>query len=131
MNLEFLILSIIIGRIVDFIFQFDWQARNKSKWSKGDDLKTSTIALFSHAWIYAFLTTFIVGLLLQIDYAKNLIVLCVLLFSHMIIDSRFPVKWIMRMHGKIKDEKILPLLSTEIDQRLHEIILLILSFVLF
>ena len=32
-NVEFLIVTYFIGLFVDWVFQLDWQAINKSKWS--------------------------------------------------------------------------------------------------
>ena len=126
-----------VGIFVDWIFQSDWQAKNKSKWSKGDNKLDSLDALFTHSVIYGFLTMFITALIItQCNYEVMpkfiYIVGGGLIISHMFIDSRIPVKWIMRLKGmnkeQINDYQNYGFMHIGIDHRLHELVILILAF---
>lgn len=130
-NVEFLIVTYLIGLSVDWILQFDWQAVNKSKWSKDDNKKESTWALLSHAFLYAMWTTGLVNILIDLTIIQCLIVIIILFITHAIIDTRIPVKWIMKFKG-MRDEQIndytnYGFMHIGIDHRLHELVILILS----
>lgn len=130
-NVEFLIVTYLIGLAVDWIFQVDWQAVNKSKWGKDDNKKESAWALLSHALTYALWTIAIVRLFVRITNLSAIIAFIVLFVTHTLIDTRIPVKWIMKFKG-MKEEQIndytnYGFMHIGIDHRLHELVILILS----
>jgi len=129
-NVEFLMISYIIGLFMDWIPQWQWQAVNKSKWGKQDNKLLSFWAVSSHSFIYAILTT-IVTLYLIKDFSSLYVVFFTLLISHIIIDTRIIVKYIMRFKGlaweQIYDYQNYGFMHIGIDHRLHEIVLLVLA----
>ena len=132
MNIEFLVISYFVGLFVDWIFQSDWQASNKSKWDKSDNKLNSFSAVISHSAVYAILTTYIVYFCTNISNINAAIMILVLFITHMIIDTRIPVKYIMKLKGmsddQINDHVRYGFLHIGIDHRLHEFVLFILSF---
>lgn len=132
MNIEFLVVSYFIGLFVDWIFQSDWQASNKSKWGKCDNKLKSLAAVITHSAIYAILTTVIVYFCINISNVNAAIMILVLFITHVIIDTRIPVKFIMKLKGmtndQINDSVRYGFLHIGIDHRLHELVLFILSF---
>lgn len=132
MNIEFLVISYFVGLFVDWIFQSDWQASNKSKWEKCDNKLNSFSAVISHSAVYAILTTYIVIFCTNISNINAVIMILVLFITHMIIDTRIPVKYIMKLKGmsddQINDHVRYGFLHIGIDHRLHELVLFILSF---
>ena len=132
MNIEFLVISYFVGLFVDWIFQSDWQASNKSKWDKSDNKLNSFSAVISHSAVYAILTTYIVIFCTNISNINAVIMILVLFITHMIIDTRIPVKYIMKLKGmsddQINDHVRYGFLHIGIDHRLHELVLFILSF---
>jgi hypothetical protein len=129
-NIGFLIVSYFVSLFVDWIFQNNWQATNKSKWGKNDDWGKSCDALLSHSLTYSFLTTFLICFIIGNNFNVRL-AFTVLFLSHAIIDSRIPVKFIMKLKG-MKDEQIYDyqnygFMHIGIDHRLHEAVLLLLS----
>ena len=132
MNIEFLVISYFVGLFVDWIFQSDWQASNKSKWEKCDNKFNSFSALISHSVVYAILTTYIVNFCTNITNINAVIMILVLFITHMMIDTRIPVKYIMKLKGmsddQINDSVRYGFLHIGIDHRLHELVLFILSF---
>ena len=132
MNIEFLVISYFVGLFVDWIFQSDWQASNKSKWEKSDNKFKSFSAVISHSAVYAILTTYIVIFCTNIYNINAVIMILVLFITHMIIDTRIPVKYIMKLKGmsddQINDHVRYGFLHIGIDHRLHELVLFILSF---
>lgn len=132
MNIEFLVISYFVGLFVDWIFQSDWQASNKSKWEKSDNKLNSFSAVISHSAVYAILTTYIVIFCTNISNINAVIMILVLFITHMIIDTRIPVKYIMKLKGmsddQINDHVRYGFLHIGIDHRLHELVLFILSF---
>lgn len=132
MNIEFLVVSYFVGLFVDWIFQSDWQAYNKSKWEKGDDKLNSLAAVISHSAVYASLTTYIVYFCINISNVNAVMMILVLFITHVIIDTRIPVKFIMKLKGmtndQINDSVRYGFLHIGIDHRLHEMVLFILSF---
>lgn len=141
MNIEFLLVSYFCSLFVDWVFQFDFQAINKSKWGKDDDKRISLFALITHSFIYAVLTslfTILIPFLFTGERILNVnqfnIMMIVLFVSHCIIDTRIPVKWIMKFKlitdKQINDSVNYGFMHIGIDHRLHEMVLLILSFVI-
>lgn len=131
-NTDFLIVTYIVGLFIDWVFQFDWQATNKSKWGKNDDKSLSFMALLSHSVIYGSLTSIIVQYIVGLTPRQYSVATLVLVLSHMIIDTRIPVKWIMKYVKQMKQEQIDDTLNygfmhIGIDHRLHELVILILS----
>jgi hypothetical protein len=138
-NIEFLVIAYFVTLFIDWVFQWNWQAFNKSKWSRKDNIFTSWLALFSHSFIYTILSTIIIfGILtgnvnwLFADCPTNIVTTFItLLVSHIIIDTRIPVKWIMRFKGmsreQINDIQNFGFMHIGIDHRLHELVLLILA----
>ena len=120
-NINYLIVTYIVSLFVDWIFQTEWQAINKSKWNKNDNKKISLIALSSHSMIYASITSLIVFIILRLNHAQYIITIITLFISHFIIDSRIPVKWIMRRKGMTYEQ------INGIDHRLHEVVIFILA----
>lgn len=131
MNAEFLIYSYLIAMFIDWVCQFQWQAINKSKWNKTDNKLLSSFALISHSCMYGLLTWAALLALDIITFHEDIIVLFILIISHAIIDSRIPVKWIMKLKGmseeEIQDHKNYGFMHIGIDHRLHEIVLVVLS----
>lgn len=131
-NIEFLVVTYIIGMFVDWVFQIQWQAINKSKWGKSDNKTESLMAVLSHSATYSLLTTTATKILMPgISEKYFMIILLVLFISHAIIDTRIPVKFILWCKGmekeQIKDIQNFGFMHIGIDHRLHELVLLILS----
>lgn len=131
-NIEFLVVAYFIGLFVDWVFQWQWQAENKSKWGASENKSKSLLALISHSFVYAFLTAGSLLMLTAISLSSFTLVFLVLLISHAVIDTRIPVKWILKFKG-LSDEQIVDyqnfgFLHVGIDHRLHELTLLILAF---
>jgi len=123
-NLEFLVVALVVGRAVDWIFQSTDQARNKT---------TNLGYLFDHSLWYALLT---LGTVVLINgYPKgniSLYILIVLIISHMIIDNRMIVKMIMYLKGMTWEEsgsKEYEWLQRGIDQHLHDVVILFIAMV--
>lgn len=134
MNIEFLVVSYFVGLFVDWIFQSDWQALNKSKWNKNDNKKKSLLAVTSHSLIYSLLTSILIFICIKISLIDFYILIVILFITHTIIDTRIPVKFIMKLKGmtndQINDFTKYGFLHIGIDHRLHELILFILSFII-
>lgn len=130
-DIDYLIVTYIVSLFVDWIFQTEWQAINKSKWNKNDNREISLIALSSHSMIYASITSLIVFIILKLNHMQYIITIITLFISHFIIDSRIPVKWIMRRKGmtyeQINDTVNYGFMHIGIDQRLHEVVIFILA----
>ena len=130
-NIKFLIVTYLIGLSVDWILQWEWQATNKSKWDKSDNKKQSFYALLSHSINYALWVTVFVNILIDLTSIQCVIVIMALFISHAIIDTRIPVKAIMRFKGltdeQINDYTNYGFMHIGIDHRLHELVILILS----
>ncbi len=124
LNISFLGVTYIIGKSVDYILQMQSQAENKTK-----DIQT----LATHSFIYSSWTTSLVTVILNItDIAIILSIVWVLFFTHVLIDKRDIVKFIMHCKG-IKYEEMntkYGWLQIEIDQRLHELVILALALVI-
>lgn len=135
-NVEFLVVTYLVALFVDWVFQTDWQASNKSKWGKNDDKFYTMGALITHSVVYALLTTISVTIILNpnITPANIYIMFFVLLISHAIIDTRIPVKAIMKFKGmtdeQINDYTNYGFMHIGIDHRLHELVILILSMII-
>lgn len=132
-NIEFLVISCLVSLFVDWVFQWDWQAVNKSKWIKGN-YHMAALAVVTHSFIYTGIVTIVLSILGVIPIEKQTMVAVVLLVSHTIIDTRILVKWIMRFKGikweQINDYKNFGFMHIGIDHRLHELVLLILAFII-
>jgi hypothetical protein len=132
-NVQFLVISYFVSLFVDWILQWECQAINKGKWIKGNYLNAIG-ALVSHSYVYAFFTLTILVLLRVIvtDFQVSTVSLT-LFISHVIIDTRIPVKLIMRFKGmswdQINDYNTYGFMHINIDQRLHEFVLFILSYI--
>ena len=130
LSINFLVVSYFISLFVDWVFQNQFQATNKSKWTAKDNKLKSFLALTSHSFIYAFLTTVLT--LALVKFSNINIVFTTLFISHIIIDSRIPVKFIMKLKGltneEIYDYQNYGFMHIGIDHRLHEITLLLLSY---
>jgi hypothetical protein len=129
-NVNFLVIAYIVSLFVDWVIQWQWQAMNKSKWSKSDNKLLSCWAVTSHSFIYAILTTLITLYLIK-DWSHVWLVFLVLFISHIVIDTRIVIKWIMRFKGmtweQIYDYQNYGFMHIGIDHRLHEIVLLMLA----
>ena len=135
MNTAFLIYAYLISLSVDWILQWDWQANNKSKWSIINEIPNyylSFSALLSHSFIYAIATCFILYMVGVISLIQTDLIFIVLFITHFFIDSRIPVKMIMKFKGmtdeQINDYQNYGFMHIGIDHRLHEMVLIILSF---
>ena len=135
MDVQFLVLVYFVGMFVDWVFQTNWQAANKSRWASGDNKTQSLRALLTHAVIYGAGTTLPVALLL--GRAQDLgfygLVLTALTVTHAFIDSRIPVRWVMKYVKRMRDDQIdnyaeYGFLHLGIDHRLHELVIVFLSF---
>ncbi len=119
MNLEFLVVALIVARAIDWIFQSQYQAENKTinKW-----------ILLEHSIYYSIPTVFVMVMLGII--APGIVagsIWFVLLVSHMIIDDRRVVKCIMYLKGLSWEQlnsKEYGWLQIGIDQILHDVIIL-------
>ena len=121
---------------VDWVLQWDWQAINKSKWTPTDNKLKSLNALLSHSLVYAALTTLITCFIVfgnMFQSPNEELIFLVLLITHALIDTRLPVKALLKFQGKsneqINDFQNFGFMQIAIDQRLHEIALLILSLI--
>ena len=132
-NVEFLIVTYLVSLFVDWVFQHECQAINKSKWGKNDNKYISWMALWSHAGLYAVLTSVITCIINNISDNYYHMIFLTLFISHAIIDTRIPVKWIMKLKGmsneQINDYANYGFMHIGIDHRLHELIILILSMI--
>lgn len=132
-NIEYLVVTYFVSLFVDWVFQTDWQATNKSKWGKNDNKKISLIALSSHSLIYASITSLIVFIILGLNNMQYIITIITLFITHLIIDTRIPVKWIMRKKDmtddQINDTANFGFMHIGIDHRLHEAVILILALI--
>jgi hypothetical protein len=132
MSINFLVVSYFAGLFVDWIFQSEWQATNKSKWGRKDNKWQSFAALITHSFMYAVLTTLVTIALLEGNVSHQIMVLIVLFVSHAIIDTRILVKLIMRFKGmsteQIYNYQTYGFMHIGIDHRLHELVLVILAF---
>lgn len=132
MNVEFLVCAYFISLFVDWIFQDQFQAMNKSNWNK-DNAFFAVSALWGHSIIYMGGTIFGLWLcsLFGASFKVETWFVPVLFFSHAAIDNRYPVKFIMRLKGiteeQIKDPRM-DFMHIGIDHRLHEMVLLIMAF---
>ena len=133
-NIEYLVVTYFVSLFVDWVFQTDWQATNKSKWGKNDNKKISLIALSSHSLIYASITSLIVFIILGLNNIQYIITIITLFITHLIIDTRIPVKWIMRKKDmtddQINDTANFGFMHIGIDHRLHEAVILILALII-
>lgn len=123
-NVEFIVVGGIVSKAVDWIFQSQWEAVNKTK---------SIFALFQHSLVYSLLTVDITSYLLNIQAADTVFILSVLLLTHMIIDNRRVVKLIMRLKGLSQEQissKEYGWLQLGIDQILHEVVILTIGIML-
>ena len=131
-NINFLVVSYFVGLFADWIFQWDWQAVNKSRWGKNDNKLISLVAVTSHSFIYAVITSVTTLYLIQ-DHSHFILVFTVLFISHTIIDTRILVKVLMRFKGmsnsQINDYKNYGFMHIGIDHRLHELVLLLLALI--
>ena len=129
-NIEFLVVAYFISLFVDWIFQWNWQAVNKSKWIKGN-YPMAIVAISTHSLIYATFTMAILLLIFKYDIHTYNCMWNVLFISHLIIDTRILVKWIMRFKGmsweQINDYQTFGFMHIGIDHRLHEMVLLVLA----
>lgn len=130
-NIEFLIVTYFVALFIDWVLQFEWQASNKSKWGKNDNKYTSLSALLGHSIIYSLGTSLVVYYILALSMYQFIIMVAVLLVSHSIIDTRIPVKAIMKFKGmseeQINDITNYGFMHIGIDHRLHELVIFILS----
>ena len=137
LNIKFLIVCYIVSAFVDWVFQSEWQASHKSNWTKGNRIDAFD-AVLKHSLIYSGLTLFFTMIILGLmGYGMDLkpehvwIIGITLFITHMIIDTRVPVKLIMRAKGltkdKIADVQKTGFLQVGIDQRLHEFVILVLA----
>ncbi len=125
MNLEFLVAALIIGRAVDWIFQTKYQAENKT-WNFW--------ALFEHSMFYSLITMWILVMFgITVPGLTAGYIWGTLLLSHMIIDNRFFVKFLMYMKGLTWEEvnsKEYGWLQIGIDQILHDVVILLIALVI-
>jgi hypothetical protein len=137
MNIEFLVICYFVSLFIDWVFQWNWQAVNKSKWGKDDKKFKSFVAVSTHAFVYGTLTTFITYILLilagasfKLEFVKPTYYILVL--SHLFIDTRLPVKAIMWFKGikkeQINDYQNYGFMHIGLDHRLHELVILTLAF---
>ena len=133
-NVEFLIVTYLVALFVDWVFQWDWQATNKSKWDEKDYKLLSGIALFTHSLMYATITMLIVVPIVGLNVQQAAIMVITLLVSHAIIDSRIPVKAIMKFKGmtdtQINNHRDYGFMHIGIDHRLHELVIFVLSMII-
>jgi len=132
-NIDFLVVSYIIGLFIDWIFQWNWQAVNKSKWNKNDNKIFSLWAVGSHSFIYSILTS-LISLWITNGLIDFWVVFIILFITHAIIDTRIPVKAIMYFKGmkkeQIYDYQTYGFMHIGIDHRLHELVLLVISLLI-
>lgn len=101
--------------VMDWIFQWKWEAENKSK---------KWLPLFFHCIIYTvgFIPVFLI-------YKINLVWLVLLFISHVVFDKRTFVVWLLenfkRITKKDTTESVWTMLLTTIDQILHIVILVL------
>ena len=117
LNTDFLIVIYIVSKIVDWLFQSDWQASNKT---------SNKLVLIGHSLWYTSLTIIITRLIIPVPSFR--FVQVYLFITHAIIDDRRIVKWVMKLKGTPQDAP--GFLEVGIDQRLHELSLLVLAIII-
>jgi amino acid transporter len=132
MNVSFVVLAYLVGMAVDWILQLDWQATNKSRWGRDDNKWVSVAAVVSHSFVYALITTLAVVLLLNL-IPEFWFIFLTFFVTHTLIDTRIPVKWIMKYIKRMSDEQIADyqnysFMHIGIDHRLHELVIVVLGF---
>lgn len=124
MNVEFLITTLVVGKAIDWIFQTQKHAELKSK---------DMWILFQHSLIYSLWTTNIVVIITNITDIFSIVLICwILLLTHMVIDQRDIVKYIMHFKGiKWEDMDVkYGWIQIELDQILHTLVILVLALVI-
>jgi hypothetical protein len=115
MKLTFFEALVITHLVIDFIFQWKWQALNKTK---------NWLALFSHCLIYGigFIPVFLI-------YKINFFWLILLFVSHSIIDQGKFKNWLLESFKGIAKKDVSEtewdILLLGVDQILHLIILVV------
>ena len=130
-NIPFLVVCYTVSHIIDWILQWDWQAINKSKWGLKDNKILSAAALLTHSVTYALCVVAICMIIGVLGDDKVGITLAYLFITHALIDNRWIVKKIMKFKG-MKDSQVNDVVNfgwmhIGIDQRLHELSILLLS----
>lgn len=128
-NLQLLVILLLIGAIVDVLFQFEWVFKNKDNITS--DSKVRNYTLFLHSFVYATLTYIFTLLILQRDHGVH--VWIILFLSHLYIDSRIPINFILKFKGVLekdyRNNKDYGYLIMAVDQRLHELVILIIVLI--
>ncbi len=123
-NIEFLILTLIISKSVDWILQTKHHATHKT---------IELWPLLEHSFIYAAWTASLVYMIIgHYSLSEFVFVAMALFYSHLLIDNRWVVKQIMIIKGMTTEEvysKEYAWLERGIDQRLHELVILGLSMI--
>jgi hypothetical protein len=109
---ELLVWAIVIHIVADWLLQTEWMAANKT------DLRHP--AGWVHAGSYALLMALIfpLGAVLLIGVA------------HLLIDTRVPVTWWLRVVKRVREEQRSPILEMAVDQSFHVVILAIAALLL-
>lgn len=128
-NLEFLVVLLIVSKSVDWILQTRWQVENKS---------INTDALFIHSLIYAVVSLFITMYIVYDDkmfywWMYTILLMWILTVTHILIDNRSIVIKIMKFKGITQseiDSGQYNWLQIQIDQRLHELVILVIALII-
>lgn len=122
-NIPLLVVLFIVSKIFDFLIQTSWEAEEKSK---------KIAPLLVHSFIYSFFSSVVTYLLVPLTTCQLSIIFVVLFVTHIFIDSRRPVLWWMKNVKLIKGDlsKKWGPFHIDIDQRMHELVILILAIVI-
>ena len=93
----FLLVALVLGKFIDWVFQNSWQVYWKSKF--GENWGKALTALVSHSLIYATFTAVALENLFHLTGWRVINMWLVLLISHIVIDNLYLVKFIFRLKG--------------------------------
>lgn len=123
----FLLVALVWGKFVDWVFQHQWQGYWKSKF--GEDRGKALIALVTHCLAYSIITSLPLLFMFNLSLKQFVWFWDIIFFSHLIIDNRYPVKLIMRLKGvsweSINNEYETGWLQLGIDQKLHDVFMVV------
>ena len=131
MNIQLFILLFIIGKSVDFLLQSNEQAITKTKIY--EEPENALRSLLTHSFTYSIATVLLTAFIIDLYLYEWIIIAGTLLVTHFLIDTRIPIIYLFRVKGI--DELTQPnymraILSMEMDQILHNMVILIISLII-
>ena len=125
LDLQLLVVMILVGSFVDWIFQLEWVFKNKNNRLASKLIRRYTLIL--HSLAYSIMTYLLTLLIIGRDY--RIYIWALLFVSHIIIDNRKPINFILKVKGISEEDydnyKDYGYMITAIDQRLHEAVIVL------